>query len=153
MQLPSIPTDNLYKFVAISGLALCAFAVTYPTSKALELKNSAIETHAQIRKLQIELDGLSADVDAFKSKAPEQRRQEEHAALSKSLKAIQLKKVDIDAAVEKLDLNRDWAWAYLLFAAIAGLVGSIATTRGFRLWYNRVQRPQDQKLLAPPGEA
>ena len=54
--MPNLPTDNLYKFIAIFGLILTLFSVYYPFQKVYELGLKTIETKYEILKVKNELD-------------------------------------------------------------------------------------------------
>lgn len=60
MNIPAIPTDNLYKFIAIFGLVLYAITLSIPVQKQVELRNTMIQ-------VIVELQILEAEVDSFAS--------------------------------------------------------------------------------------
>ena len=44
----NLPTDNLYKFLAISGLVIAMFSVYYPFQKSHELQFLIVEQKAEL---------------------------------------------------------------------------------------------------------
>ncbi len=62
-----IPTDNLYKFIAISGLIICGFslAVPYKTLNEYNLESNKISTQLSILKLESQY--LTEDADNLKA--------------------------------------------------------------------------------------
>jgi hypothetical protein len=142
--LPSIPTDNLYKFLALSGLALFLTSVSFP----LALLNHNLEKADQLAQ---ELAGISADIDFLKEDVAIAKAQGESAeeATQRFRKSRELRR---ESAVfgEKIKglhrLNAQTRWLPLLSAlgATAGL--AIAVT-GFWLWYHRLQRLLDMSVV------
>jgi hypothetical protein len=47
--VPALPTDSLYKFLAIFGLVLIVFALSYPPSQILHVREIEIEGNKAIR--------------------------------------------------------------------------------------------------------
>lgn len=146
MNFPIIPTDNLYKFVALGGLALMIFSVTYPTNKALELQLNTITLRAEIEKLKVEVENLDKDVSRAEKKKNDDLTDAEIKSLIKTLTEQKIKRIDVEANINKVDAQKHWLIAYLLAAGIGVMLGSFATFKGFSLWYSRVQKPNDQKI-------
>jgi hypothetical protein len=49
MNLPSLPTDNLYKFLALSGLAIVLFSLVFPIIRISEIRMQIIEVDTQLK--------------------------------------------------------------------------------------------------------
>jgi len=61
ISLPSaLPTDNLYKFMALSGLILCVFMLIYPQTLLEQMSEKLYEQKTQSKILNVELDFLTA---------------------------------------------------------------------------------------------
>lgn len=56
MNFPLLPTDNLYKFVAVAGLLLSAYCAffAYPQVLDIKLQRARAETEEDIIRLEIE---------------------------------------------------------------------------------------------------
>lgn len=54
LNLPNFPTDNLYKFISISGMIFFFIALYYPEYRGSELNNDIAIHNGEIRKLSIE---------------------------------------------------------------------------------------------------
>jgi hypothetical protein len=117
--LPSPPTDNLYKFIAVAGLVLLFGAPVYWSSYT-------DASHGQ------RLEALRALLQ--KAATPDPRAAEEEVERHK--KAYEF----VQDALSKYD---QWVKYLSLVAAVAGL---LLAAVGFWLWYVRVQRPQDTLL-------
>lgn len=152
MELPSIPSDNLYKFAALAGLALIAFSLTYLSSKSYELQIAEIETNAQIERIKIDLQHLKKNMDDLKkdiSEMTENRMQATEKKLSTTYTQLieyGHKEVDVIALQNKTELQKIWFKKYLDAGFYVFMLGSFATVYGFGFWYIRVQKPQDKKL-------
>lgn len=144
---PNLPTDSLYKFMALGGYSLAAFffwlfytrvdAHTIRTAAfAIELAERKVRTHA-----------LKDEVAHVRSLTePEQRAalpglivasteaEANFEASSAQLRAIQAN----DREIKRL------GYAAMIFAVIGIAIGNA----GFGLWYTRVQRYQDIILRA-----
>src|SRR3989442_1262057 len=68
MNLPTLPTDNLYKFFALSGLALIVFIVVFPTNQISDIELKTIEVKTQISLLELEGSVLERDLDVAGTK-------------------------------------------------------------------------------------
>ena len=55
MNIPNLPTDNLYKFMALSGLVLFIISTIYPTYYIDNLTSEVYETGTEIGLFKIEL--------------------------------------------------------------------------------------------------
>ena len=127
LTLPSVPADNLYKFVAIAGLATAIVAVALEVQCELSFTNSVNEFSKQERKLTYE---------AFRTAAIRDLPQEI--------------KDDYDARSRDLLDDRSHA-GWLILAARIGLGIQFAfcvfvTRKGFNLWWDRCQQYQDAIL-------
>ena len=120
MNLPSLPTDNLYKFMALSGLIVIIFSYLVVYREADRSQKILREMQAQAIKLNKSLDAKGlADAPTYS---------------------------DIISDFEKLKLN-EAELAYILknkhwtlgFFIISQVIGFYLTITGFRLWYLRIQ--------------
>jgi len=84
MNVPTFPTDNLYKFVAISGLFICIFSIVFPMTRISEIKHKIIELQTKSAILNIEIEELKV----------------ESANLDKDLERI-TKKMDLEKSSQK----------------------------------------------------
>jgi hypothetical protein len=144
MNYPSLPTDNLYKFVALSGLALILVSLTYPTGKVIELELGAVEVKSQQEKLNIEkseIDRLLAVLEKANDPKPQ-----EVTALRELHTQSKLKTIELTKSVEVIQIKLNWAKHYLIAAMLGFAIGVLLAFVGFRFWYLRVQRPNDIDL-------
>jgi hypothetical protein len=69
MNLPSLPTDNLYKFLALSGLFIVLFSFIFPMKRIGELNLKSLELKTQVEMSRIEVDYLKRDTTTWAEKA------------------------------------------------------------------------------------
>lgn len=69
--VPTLPTDNLYKFVALTGVFLLLVAVLYPTIKIQELNSEIIVLNGEIERHRYESEILSEKRSDLKKKLKE----------------------------------------------------------------------------------
>lgn len=151
LDLPNLPHDNLYKFVAFAGLALLIVSnVLYERSISelndlaviVQSKHEASQSRAEIDRLMYE--SISRRIESATEKNEIQgirdqafqvatASQERSDALMNDLKRYGARNADIDRQE---------------YLSIAGTtVGAILMILGLYLWYVKIQRPQDMMLL------
>ena len=146
MEISQLPTDNLYKFMAIAGVVLLLFGLSYPLRLATELQRQIVEVQVQVDIAELRTEQIQSRVEELK-KADDLTR-EQVQAVEADLYDLQEQAAKDRGAAAK---SRLLLYHFLLFAII-GLAcivsGSILARIGFKLWYERVQKPSDQKTLS-----
>jgi hypothetical protein len=168
MEMPTLPTDNLYKFMAIAGLLLLAGTMYFPTVLQIQLTDQEIQNKetAQI---------LAADVEYTHSKIDEINKIIDNSILEREGKfvaktnrlnlsyseseikqlyneilglyhQIKINSAKLDASSSRTDELELWiglarkAQYFFLFSSV------VLTFNGFRLWYNRIQKYADKEI-------
>lgn len=130
MNLPNLPTDNLYKFLALSGIFLC---ITCLVIKSVEFQSfSAKRANAlnQLVDIQRDLDNIVITKDTL----DEAKKQTQLINTE-----VEKERNDIKALREPYDQNKS------LYNLGIG-VGFFVSIVGFLLWYLKVQRYEDKLL-------
>lgn len=144
MEVPNLPTDNLYKFMAIAGVVLVVFGLSFPLRIAGKLQLQLIEARTEVDLSRVRADRLSERVERWKA-MPEQTP-EQAEKFRDDLQLLREKSVQDVGLVSKVGA----IFSQLIFLIVAGsastLYGYILARRGFKLWYERVQRPNDLRL-------
>lgn len=160
MSLISIPTDNLYKFIAISGLVLIVSVMFFAETQVSSIEKLIINHKTQSKLLDIETSFLQEKVASLKDEVtyigeskslntPSEkvdainRENEENSFELKQLKITRAKFEGEVAATEYLNNKLSRLWPTLLFYFGTGHVLAIL---GFALWYYKIQRFEDQKM-------
>ena len=139
------PTDNLYKFIAISGLGLYVYALTFPP-------------HGNMDRMLAEFDQRSALLSKRahnKIQFAELARRVHAGRLSKESKEFKTAQVDVEidssmdeilkSRIDILDRQRSWANQN---SYIAMEIGAVAMIIGFALWYSKQQIYEDALIRA-----
>ncbi len=69
MSLPELPTDNLYKFKALSGLTLVVLAITLPSKMAHDVMIRSYEVKKEIALANIQKHVFRAQLDILDAEA------------------------------------------------------------------------------------
>jgi len=173
MQIPSLPTDNLYKFCAIAGIALFVFGASYALEKSVELNIRVSNDNTQISVMQKQIEFWKEDVDEQKRDVGrvssdlgglehqkhvsreqlDSLKNENNATVVRQAKLIETsRKIQIQAIRLSGEVRnaRVLFHNFLLMSIICGLsilVGPWLALFGFRRWYALVQVPQDNVAL------
>jgi hypothetical protein len=155
LELPQLPHDNVYKFVAFAGLAILIavnyFYFTFEERVHTEFLWNSVE---RVKWENLEEENRKAMVDwlvvddtqalSEVQKAEHELKRKELLKRLSELKAsdYELKAKEISTSMGYQKLSILW-WVYW----IGTLVGVCLMVTGIRLWYSRIQRPFDQKLL------
>jgi len=145
MDIPSLPTDNLYKFSALSGLLLVVFGLGYPSSKVFEI--------------QLYQNEVGTDVQAATQRAEAFERLAKRLADNQDRTAVQIERYESarDAGLEqaailthkgkRIDILLEQAKFYLIFGFALASFGLVFSFWGFSNWL-RLQRITDSALLS-----
>lgn len=144
MSLPNLPTDNLYKFVALVGVIILIATLYFPIMKAREYRLSMVKLKGQLRLLDIELDYLKEKATDLKSdhdNTGHTRTELIYEAHQLKMKSEELKTKGEELRILELD------YQLLISIQKSGmLMGILTGILGFSLWYFKIQRYQDRQL-------
>lgn len=172
MDVSSLPTDNLYKFIATTGLLVLLFFFAAPEYVIFNLEIKRAEVNASQQKLlaeagafkmELEKLGRSIKIDELRVKEKFRGTQEAEDESIAQLEALlgaynvliannnkfiewQGKAYDQEAAVENIRIISNKIEAYSFYAFVGRLVGFIMVIAGFGLWYFKTQRYLDASL-------
>jgi|GEM_PF-4776395 len=165
MNLPTLPTDNLYKFLALSGTIIFILSFYFPADYADKLNDKNEAINLKMATLEVDVDYKSKKVrklkeiidNTIKYKGGKQRLDANKMAIYYSqseIKKIMDENDELSRTIEtqiseikeysknrhrvegKLELNR-------IIVMVGSLVGSFMAFTGYGLWYYRIQRYQD----------
>lgn len=142
MDLGVIPTDNLYKFLAISGLVLVIFSFVFANKLISRLRERLFEVQVDVAKINAELDFLESQQGASPDLGggtpvsdPLHSQREQKVALAVA-----------DIKMEQLEfLIRETRIATKGLILGVGIGGAMMVA-GFTLWYEKLQKPLDQEI-------
>lgn len=155
MNIPNLPTDNLYKFLTIAGLVLIfASAVWFEAERQdafVKADNASLRARIlEIEKEHLEKEELGLNVSRQRMfegglrPSDVEEQQIEAKTLNEQEKAFQIKEAEVEAQAEvanriisKLELAR-------VFFSIGVGLGFFLTGAGLRFWYTKLQVYQDR---------
>lgn len=135
----SLPTDNLYKFIAIAGLALIIFAAYLDYTKGME-------TSLAVEELKGQLDIEKAESEYLNTQLSEALKKSDPSAYRKLSRELDKQSAVINAKLATVKFQAqvyDWLRKVLVFTYLVGIGVSLF---GFFLWYFRVQRHLDAAI-------
>ena len=147
MALPTPPTDNLYKFMAITGLALMVLSFVPLEIAVRDLHLRAIELGGQNKILTIELQRLNEQSEAAPH-APGKSGDERREHLRDLWTQARIKQAQIATTKEQLEATLEKYRDYVFFSSVGVGIGGFLSVLGFSLWYKRLQRYQDEAIRA-----
>ena len=74
MNIPIIPTDSLYKFMALAGIALIIFSYVIPYKNSEELDFLIIEVEEELEIIERRQKALDFEFARYEKLSPEQKR-------------------------------------------------------------------------------
>ncbi|MCH7974317.1 MAG: hypothetical protein IH949_10600 [Bacteroidetes bacterium] len=142
MNFPSIPSDNLYKFICIASLASIILSMYYFSTAVQELDVEVQQLKGDSDLLETEIEWFTIVVDSLSENATDDRRTElfeiqrelliKNSKLGNSSKLARLK-------LEEIKKNRK-IFTIMIIPLLIDFI------YGLTLWYFKVQRHQDKLL-------
>ena len=142
VNMSGFPTDNLYKFMALSGvfIVVSVFALSLLQLDQISrqrtdiaLGKEALMWHTALFQEQID--------ELKKSNDPELQKKFDEGYKPLIEESLQLRR-ESDLA----DLATEYAERFRIVQSIILVLGIILASTGFLLWYYRLQRDQDQMI-------
>ncbi|WP_227024022.1 hypothetical protein [Xanthomonas arboricola] len=144
MEIPSLPTDNLYKFAALAGIILTVLGIGYPAAKLLEVKLIANEVRTEYKASEVRAEAfkrLNARLSDKKKNTQEQIDRYE-SLRDKGLEEIAL----LHGKTEKIILLANFGQFYVAIGFLMSISGIFLASWGFSKWI-AVQRINDAILM------
>ncbi|TMP39074.1 hypothetical protein [Pseudoalteromonas rubra] len=160
MQLPSIPTDNLYKFLSISGIWIFLIFLFIPQYLLHITYEKVREIKIESSIIFLELEGIEEQQRALKDliaaeenkmnnneKAKTDHLESKLTDIIKFTKDLQIARIKHEAKTEEIKyyysklIKLDAIQSYGVFG------GVFISLLGFILWYFMIQRVDDKQRL------
>ena len=168
MELPTPPTDNLYKFMAIAGLLVFAASIYFPFQFAFRIHDEVMQCEESLAVLQADVDYTiekKREIDSIihntilrqqglDSNSPsifittysmdEIKQMKNMTSELNHQNALNLAK--IESCINRLK-SYQWQYGFLALAQALLLMYSLRITKkGFNLWYSRIQKYIDLEM-------
>lgn len=159
---PQAPTDNLYKFLAIFGLALVIMSFSGTMLLVKSTNTSANDVLVKMRLFEADKDYIERATGSLERTTdtlleiysdPKAKYDKEYArknieAVKEKLDALNKSRVDIDkqwATIDGSGQNLKFEFQFMLsMFKVTGIFGIICCLYGFINWYLKLQRYQDE---------
>ncbi|HSH42583.1 MAG TPA: hypothetical protein VK973_10720 [Arenicellales bacterium] len=123
-----IPASNMYKHVALSGVAIVLVTLVFAVSELFDI-------HDQILEAEERVEVMTARLEAGRNPGGDEPATE----LEQTLNRIRL-----DAASKRLDTLRDRSLELREWSTILFTIGIAVSAFGFTRWYRKIQMPMEQ---------
>jgi hypothetical protein len=126
-ELP-IPRSNMYKYVALSGVAIIIVTLVFTVSRLYDIEDQILAAEERIEIMTARLEA---------GKGPEGG--EPGSELEQTLNRIRL-----DAANKQLEALKSRSLALREWATILFTLGIVVAAYGFTRWYRKIQMPMER---------
>ena len=140
----NIPTDNLYKFMALFGLAIFLFAIYFSFTQQQQLSDKIHIFLLEFETLSVEskiTDELLSNYNELQNPTPEDYKE-----IKKVIYDMHRRKAVFDENKRMVNELRDYRKFNRYYEVALLIIGSVLITIGFSLWYDRLQYYQDIEI-------
>lgn len=151
------PTDSLYKFLAILGLVLAAWAISFPWKQAYEYELKVAELKCAELQRNTKIEAINTELARLKVKRGNLEKsggsevELKIAALDKKKQQLYIDKLEaqqpVDEQIEVLKVLNRAQRTYKFIAYGGTSLGVILSCIGFVCWYSRIQKYIDSDVL------
>ncbi len=160
--IPNLPTDNLYKFMSLSGIVIIIFSIYFCEIKVREVSQNNIEflkkqdnLNNKIARFNDKLGTISVLFETYQKDNIQKKDtsiflsnlETRISSLSNLRDGINTDYISQKAYHQRLNLLQEESKIITYFSYLFIALGFVLTSTGFLLWYKKVQKPLD-KILA-----
>ncbi|PAK91743.1 hypothetical protein B8X02_11865 [Stenotrophomonas rhizophila] len=144
MDIPSLPTDNLYKFAALAGLLLIVLGLAYPSSKIFEIELYQNEIDTDIALAEARAEAFRRLSDRLTERSPVTREQADQFEVARDAGFEGTAQIREKSKRARILLDQALFYFYVGIALL--VFGAILSVWGFSNWL-RLQRAADAIML------
>jgi hypothetical protein len=144
MDFSKLPTDNLYKFMALFGVAFVLFSFYFVHTQIYKFVDKVLEASLEKEILTVEIkqaEELADDLRKLQNPTKEESKE-----LKEIVHDIERRKVLLQEKERMLAVWNKKIKSTFLYGDVLVVFGFIFIFLGFPLWYFRVQRYQDMAI-------
>jgi len=147
MNMPNLPTDNLYKFLALAGLAIAVLSFWHAEGKLSEIKYKIASLEGDVGLMKVYEDALQKNRDSIRASIKRKSvSDEEMKELYKQHHEYLLKNAEFQAKTKFVLVLIEEGKRVSTLSIWIETIGVLISYIGFQLWYIRVQKPNDMLL-------
>jgi hypothetical protein len=143
MDLPSLSQGNLYRVMALAGVALLITSITYPLGKFDDINLQLADVRGQLLVLKVKRDQLRAAVEAISNTAA---NASDVVTRAREIDELEVLLAEREATLLKVDAALAQVSRYKKYYSVGAGIGTLLLVLGVSLWYWLVQRQQDKAL-------
>ena len=154
MNIPNLPTDNLYKFIALSGIVLIILSLVLPNVEVTKLENKQEESSLAVPALQKQINDLNLSLSILESDTAttsmNKLSKQDLTKLRERIIELANKTYDARAEFDQNKIKSDSVGSSinklsqeLSFYSYLMNMGFVLMITGFILWYFRLQKYLD----------
>ncbi len=134
MKFPELPTDNLYKFMALFGITLLISSY-FPLFQTYKLMVDSARLGGEIAILEKEIESVTSSINNWTKEKGSEYIEIQHKGLV-SLVELSNKKLELTT----IECIRYTYQSAFFFSSISS---AFLIAFGFKLWYKKLQKPRD----------
>lgn len=140
-KLSDLPTDNLYKFMALSGVALTIFSCVFPLWMEFSTWEKMDPLRIDIAVMQVEVENFKKNISNidFNNLSADQEKD-----LGQKTESLSLKNAEIGAKLGILKYYSFRSTLILILMFVPAFLSIFLANAGFVRWYNKLQKYQDE---------
>ena len=144
MNLPLLPTDNLYKFMSLALVVIIIISVSYPIIQIEQLQHRIVSLNGDQKILNREVELLKKEINLFEKN--KNKTMAELIDFYRKTNQQQIKNIELMVKVQDIELTSKYISQNRILGIIGTSLGSFLAFFGFSLWYVRIQKLQDLLL-------
>lgn len=165
MKIPDLPTDNLYKFIALLGMTIFILSLIFPIWKMQEIaeRNFILEEELSLYQRRMKDAKLkAASLWSFVEQHPPDKSPPNKAQLDRFVSQVDLMEKELKdigdwqskaiIRVEFLKYLKQQLERWEVYLTIGVCIGSAIMLCGFIMWYFKLQRYQDRIIKKEAGK-
>ncbi len=146
MNIPNLPSDNLYKFICIGGLILSISSFLSIIYQNQQYANRMFDISYETKLIKEKKDHLINDLNSFEKhvdKMPVSTAQERLKEFKENMRQNELELIKVENSLERLDYFAKDQDSQNKFLKRMFNLGAFCMMIGFILWYTKLQRYLD----------
>lgn len=123
-----IPSSNMYKYVALSGVAIIIVTLVFAVSRLFDIHDQLLEVEERVEIMNARLEAGTNPEGGEPASELDQR----------------LNQIHLDAARKRLEILKDRSLGLREWALILFTLGIVVSAYGFTRWFLKIQLPMER---------
>ena len=154
MSIPNLPTDNLYKFIALSGVAMFIIINLYSFKNIIEIEEDIRKLKLESKIYKKESGFIDEDINNFNTDGLNSISEviNQLDPIKIKLRELAIKEIRIKHNLEEVEKRNNDKYLLLIIWSATMIISISMMVYGFSYWYKRVQKFLDIKLKNESSE-